>query len=229
MEAAPTPPEITLQLTRDVYYQVIHDLRRSLPPPVTDTPEDEHRRDRAAMAHVASLRPVTPEEANAATQYVAASAQALDCQRLSRRFPNDPELILKCTAQSASMMRQARSWLTLLFRLQAAREKREADPEAAARAAEAERTALGLMANAMLDPEPAPANATATPSPIDEAERYALLHRKRAALIRRLGRLPEKINVGPIPPDVVRALVTGTTPILRALDSKPSRHAALAA
>ena len=35
-------------------------------------------------------------------------------------------------------------------------------------------------------------------TPIAEAERYARLHRQRAALIRRLGHVPHKLNCGPL-------------------------------
>jgi hypothetical protein len=46
-------------------------------------------------------------------------------------------------------------------------------------------------------------------------------------LIRRLGHLPPKF--GWLAPEVVHAVVTGTTPILRALDAKPARTMVLAA
>ena len=84
------------------------------------------------------------------------------------------------------------------------------------------------MADALAQTPPAPAK-TPHPNPIAEAERYALHHRKRAALIRSLGRLPDKLNVGLVRPEVLHAIVTGTTPILRALDKKPHAPAALAA
>ena len=32
--------DLTLQLPRDMYYQLVHTLRGSFPPPVTDAPED---------------------------------------------------------------------------------------------------------------------------------------------------------------------------------------------
>ena len=57
-------------LPADTYYQTVFTLNSLLPPPANDTPEDTARRDRAAMAHVASLRPADPEEANLAAQYV---------------------------------------------------------------------------------------------------------------------------------------------------------------
>ncbi|HME27612.1 MAG TPA: hypothetical protein VKI44_40875 [Acetobacteraceae bacterium] len=42
-----------------------------------------------------------------------------------------------------------------------------------------------------------------------------------------MGRLPDKIDTGVLTPEVVHARVTGTTPILRALDEKA--HRAMAA
>jgi hypothetical protein len=66
-----------------------------------------------------------PEEANLAVQYVAACEQALDCLRLARAVPNDTACILKCTAQAASMMRQARGWRTAMQRAQADRHRRQ--------------------------------------------------------------------------------------------------------
>ena len=133
MDPNPTPTDL---LPRTIYYQVVHTLRRALPLPVSDSPEDAARRDFAAIAHVASLLPANPEEAHLATQYVAASAQALDSLRLARLHPDDPAVVLKCTAQSASMMRQARSWRALLARVQAARQARETDITASDTAAQ---------------------------------------------------------------------------------------------
>ena len=177
-------------------------------------------------------KPTSPpkEPATGPDPVVAASAQALDCQRLSRQYPNDPELIQKCTAQSASMMRQARSWRALLQRVQAAREKREADATVRDAAAHTEHRALSLMAEALAHPPPPPAQPqTPDPDPIAEPERYAILHRKRAALIRSLRRLPDKLDIGPMRPDVLHAIITGTTSILRSLDTRSDRATAAAA
>lgn len=41
-----------------------------------------------------------PDEANLAALYVAPSAQALDRLRLARLYPNNPAVVLKCTARS---------------------------------------------------------------------------------------------------------------------------------
>ena len=227
---SPNPTDAALILNRATYYQVAHTLRRGLPPPITDTLEDEARRDFAAIAHVASLLPATPDEANLAAQYVAASAQALDCQRVAHAHADDPSFMLKCFARSASMMREAKSWRLALLRAQAAREKREADPTACDAATQTEHRALGLMAHALAHAPLAPVPAQPPQSnPIAEAERYALSHRKRAVLIRRFGRLPDKLDCGAMRPEVVDAIATGTTPILLALDQQSRPAAALAA
>ena len=229
---APNPTNPADALSTATYYQITHELRRALPPPITDSPEDAARRDLAAIARVAALLPATPEEADIAAQYVAASAQALDALRLARAFPASPELVLKCTAQSASMMRQARSWRALLARIQAAREQRDTATDTAARdtAAQTQRHALALMANALADAPPAPPPPEKSrPTPLAEAERYALQHRKRATLIRSLGRLPDKLNLGALAPEVVHAIATGTTAILQALGPRlrpPTANAA---
>ena len=47
---------------------------------------------------------------------------------------------------------------------------------------------------------------------------YAVIHPRRAARIRALGGLPEPCDFGPPEPELVRAIVTGTSPTLRALD-----------
>ena len=162
---------------------------------------------------------------------VAANAQAMECLRLARVYPGDPNFVLKCTAQSASMMRQARAARSLLLRVQAERRKREADGVALGKAAWVEHCAVGLMALAlgrappepMAEPEPTP---MPEPEPDDafarlgEAEQYALIYPRRAALIRSLGGLPDRCDFGPPEPDLVRAIVTGTSATLRALDGE---------
>ena len=218
---APTTPAPADTLPRSIHLELAHTLRKNLPAPVTDSPEDAARRERAAIGHAASLLPATFDEANFAALYVAASAQALECVRLARLYPSDPTVVLKCTAQCASMMRQARAFRTALDRAQTARRKREA---AAPDADATQQQAVALVADTLAQaPPPEPPQ----PNPIAEAERYALHHRKRAMLVRRLGHLPPKF--GWLPPEVVHAIVTGTTPILRALDEKPDRTTALAA
>jgi len=110
-------------LTRDTYYQLLHDLWRALPPPVSGRPEDLVRRDNAAMASVASLLPADPEEAALASQFVAACAHAMDCLRLVNEHAAEPMIAMKCRAQAISMMRQACCARSMLMRIQEARRK----------------------------------------------------------------------------------------------------------
>jgi hypothetical protein len=51
-----------------------------------------------------------------------------------------------------------------------------------------------------------------------EADYYAIVHPNRARLIRQCGGLPPDCDFGPPDEDLVRAIVTGTSPVLRALD-----------
>jgi hypothetical protein len=231
MDPSP-PPDLTLQLPRDLYYEVIRTLRAALPPPVPDSEENLIRRDNAAIADVASLLPANGEEVALAAQFVAANAQALHCLRLAHEHAANPSRVLQCTAQSASMMRQARGARALLLRVQAARQKREADGVATGKAAWIEHCAVALMADALgryppapvaepppPEPEPAPQSEPADPfSRLTEAEQYALTYPRRAALIRALGGLPARCDFGPPAPELVAAIVAGTSPHLRTLD-----------
>ena len=74
-------------------------------------------------------------------------------------------------------------------------------------------------------PEPAaPADRTAPPAEfaaLTEAEQYATLYPDRAARIRAEGGLPARLDFGPPEPEIVEAVVHGTSPILRALDTPP--------
>jgi hypothetical protein len=60
-------------------------------------------------------------------------------------------------------------------------------------------------------PEPAPDLAA-------EADQYAIIYPRRAALFRAHGGMPDKITFGPPSAELVHAIVTGDSPILRALD-----------
>lgn len=221
----PDPPDLALLLPHSTYWQAIHILHNSLPLPVDDTPEARTHRDNTAMAEVASLLPVNADEAAIAVRCVAASACAMDCLRLARFHPDDTRHVMRCNAQSAAMMRQADAARSLLLRVQAARRKREANPAACNQDAWTEHCALSQMAEAAghAAPEP-PADPAAEPAQADawdqmtEAERYAITYPQRAALIRAHGGLPDNCSFGPPPPETVHGIVTGGSPILRALD-----------
>ena len=216
------PPDIVDRLPRDLYYQIVHALRGALPPPVSDAPADLIRRDNAIIAQVASLLPANPDEVILAAQYVAANAQAFDCLRLAHENQANLAVVLQCTAQSASMMRQARSARTHLLRARAARGHDSAGST--------EHAVVSLMADAMgrtaPDPAPAPPPAADVSTRLTEAEKYALAHPRRAALIRSIGGRPRKLNLGPLSAALVHEIAHGTSPILRALGRKPSRRLA---
>jgi hypothetical protein len=208
----PQPPDLTLQLPRDIYYQIVHTLCRALPPPFTASADDLSRRDNTAIGEVACLLaigevacllPANAEEAEIAAQFVAANAQARVCLRLAQEHAADVVLVLRCTApvRQDDARRSARS---LLLRVQAVRHKREADNVATDKAAWIEYCAIGLMAEALgrapaaptAEPEPTPVptpppetdNPFALPT---EAEQYAVTYPRHAALIRSLGGLPD--------------------------------------
>jgi hypothetical protein len=241
---APGPADPTAKMAHNTYYILVHTLCTALPLlAADDNPEHVAHRNADAIARVAGLRPANTDEAYMAANYVAAQVLSFDCLRQAREHEADIKTYLRCTAQSASMMRQARSWRSLLLRAQAVRQNREADK--ATRPAQPEQQTVSVMADALRNaPPPArpvPQRAAPVPEadpdptlsapPVDaiaEAERYAVHHRKRAILIRRLGRLPDKLNVGSVQPEVVRAIASGTTPILCALDDKPARGCATA-
>src|SRR5271169_31733 len=158
----PEPPDLSLRLPRDLYWLVLHTLRGLLPPPDTDAPDAETRRDRAAIAFVASMLPGNAEEADLASRCVAHGAYGMHCLRQARVYRDDLSAFLKCNAQAASMERRAQSARSLLQRLQAERHKREADAAATEQAAWIEHCAIGMMADALAS---VPATPTAAPPP----------------------------------------------------------------
>jgi hypothetical protein len=224
MDHFASQPDLSLLLPRHMFYQLIHTLCGCLPLPVSDSPEDRVRRDNAAIAYIASLLPANADEANIAAQYVAANAQALDCLRLAREHPADSMHAMKLTALSIGMMRQARAARSLLMRVQAQREKREADAGALDKASWAEHCIIGLLADALGRDAPAPLDETVQDAEpqvdlVAEAEQYAITHPRRAALIRAHGGLPPRCDFGPPDPELLHAIVTGSSPILCALDA----------
>jgi hypothetical protein len=156
-----------MQLERDIYYVVAQALREGLPPPIEDTPEGWLRRDRTAIATVASLVPASSAEARLAAHHVAATAHSDDALREAVQQAADPKRVAQARAQSASMGREARGFLGSLLRLQAARQKREANDASRDSAAWTERSTFGLMTQAMqiMPPAEAPAPPPVQPVP----------------------------------------------------------------
>ncbi len=151
---------LAIELQRDIHHVGVDALRRSLPPPNEDSPESWARRDRVAIATVASLVPVNPAETNLAAHHVAtlelASAARQEAVQLQLA---DPKRAALCRAQAASMGREARGFLGKLLQAQAARTKREANPVTCESAAWSEHRTFNLLTEALesLPPVPAPA------------------------------------------------------------------------
>jgi hypothetical protein len=194
-------------LSPDIARHTVHTVTGLLPRSAADTPEDHAAADASAIAAVAVLRPADAFEAELAARIVGANAHALDCLNAAATayLGNDAAGARHSRAQAGLMMRQADSALRFLERRQAPRTKAEPAPEEATQPA---------------------ADAAAPPADIAlEADRYALSHRKRATLIRRLGRLPDRVACGALTPEMVRTIVTGASPILQALDVKGRQRA----
>ena len=107
------------------------------------------RRDRSALATVASLLPVTAAEGRLAAQFASTDAWARDCQRQAAERRLEPRVASRCLAQSVSLLRESRAALRELRQQQKERRRREADAEAANRAEWEEHRAVGMMREAL--------------------------------------------------------------------------------
>jgi hypothetical protein len=116
-----------LDLARQDYYHLIHNLARGLPPPLNDTPEALLARNQTAIAEIAAMLPVNANEAAFAAQCVAARAQAEDVMRLIRVHAGDLQAVIKLNAQYVAMSRTSFAAHGHLLRAQAVRHKREAN------------------------------------------------------------------------------------------------------
>jgi hypothetical protein len=193
-------------------------LCASFPRLAIDTPENRAARDEAAMIAVAALHPADGFEAKLAAEIVAADAWVMDNHRLAAEFRNDTAVTLRCRAEARCMMREMRSHLRELRRMQAERDKALAamHPAAMERA--------GYWFKDVSQPEPSAEASPSTepaepePTPLNEAESYASVNPDGAARIRAAGGVPADIDFPPPKPHIVAALVNGTSPILCALD-----------
>ena len=225
-----TAPDPAYLRTREAYQYLVYTLSTSLPPPPGDSPEVLHLRNQAAIAQVAALCPANAAEAALAAQSVAANAQAMECLRLAHHPDTDLAMGLKCNNQATSMMRQSHSGLNALLRLQAAREKRDANAVTAGAAMWTEHMAAASMTDALTKPRPEPAapliptepDSLETPDlePPDletpDLELYEALYPQRAALIRRHRGVPADVTFGPPDEAMVRALVASRSPASKA-------------
>jgi hypothetical protein len=145
----PYQPDPDQLRTERAYYQLIHSLYARLPPPIDDTPEALRARNEAALAQVASMAPVNADEAEIAAHCVATRAQAGDVMLLMRAHAGDTVLVMKLNAQYMLMERTAVAIRNHLHRLQVARLKRDADPDAADGDALTRHIAIRLMEQAV--------------------------------------------------------------------------------
>jgi hypothetical protein len=193
-----SPTDALPKLPPTIARHTVFLLMESLPPPLTDTPEERAARDEAAIASLAVLNPGDAYEARLAARAIAADARATECLRLASVPKLHPDRVDQCLRQANAMMRASEAALRSLRAMQAAREKAEAAAQSA--------------------PAPAPLPAGDV---VAEADRFARRRPNEAGLIRRLGRLPE--GLAPMAPEVVQVIITGTTPALRALDRPPDQ------
>ena len=131
------PPHPAIELTSQMYHQLVYTLMGLLPPPLDASLEALRARNAAAIAKIAALMPVGASEIDLAAHYIAARAQAEEMLRLVRENADDVRLVMQLNAQYASMVRTSLAVHGQLIRVQAVRQKREAIEGAATRDAQA--------------------------------------------------------------------------------------------
>jgi hypothetical protein len=153
-----------IDLSTPLYYQLVYTLTGLLPPPLDDTQDALRARDLAAIAKVAALAPVNANEADLAAQCIAARAQAEDLLRLLRQHANDLPLMMRLNAQYGSMVRTSLSVHARLMRVQALRQKREANESTANQDTWVQHIAERSML-VVVDPDAVPRQATSPGAP----------------------------------------------------------------
>jgi hypothetical protein len=162
-----SPPHPATGLSTPLYYQLVYTLSGLLPPPLDDTPAALRARNHAAIAKVAALLPVNPNEIDLAAQCIAARARAEEMLRLLRHHAGDILLVLRLNAQYGSMVRTSLAVLGRLMRVQALRHKREAIEGAASEDAWALHVAEQSMVQ-VADPNAQPLQAEGVDQRIEE-------------------------------------------------------------
>jgi hypothetical protein len=236
--ATEPPADPFQQFPKAVYRTIIADLYAGIPPPHLTDPELIAERVHAAIAEIASMCPVNPEEARIAARVVIADAQATDCIRHARALSNDTAPAMKCQAQANHYMRTANAARSLLLRVQAARRKREAVDATRDQDAWTIHATEGLLlaadGDATAEPPPPEAEPPSPPATGDDdrfarydaAEQYALMYPRRAAEIRANGGVPPTATYGLPDPETVSALIASTSPIIQQVDQEYAAAAA---
>ena len=239
--AAPPPSDLDLLRQREFYLDLVRKLYSMLPFDRRASDEERERMGRAALAQLAAMAPANADEADLAAHYVAATAHATDCLRTAVRNTGYHDCVEGLRKQAGAMLREARGHRSLLLRVQTARLKRDTDDTARERDAWTAQSAMGLMMQAfepeVVEPEAAVVaepEVVAAPEPVAEAdaepkvrseldlkveaEYYAIHYPRRARLIRKLGGVPPDCDFGPPDPELVKAIINGTTTALRSSD-----------
>jgi hypothetical protein len=197
----------------DVYYCLVHSLRGVLPKPSNSSPKYLARRDNALIGRLAALRPADPIEAEIAADFIACTEHANDCLRIAHDPKTAPQWAVKSRAQAKAMKGQAYAALNRLERMQKERRKLENDPGTGE--TWAEHCVIGLIKDAFAEQDDPDAELLNELEPLDDVDpdtltpeqQKALIHRQRAALIRRT---KQTLN-DPSFKDTVAQLVAGTS------------------
>jgi hypothetical protein len=154
-----TPPHsepLAARLPPGVYYQLVHTFCDALPAPLSDSPEHLALRNEAAISHVAALEPANIAEAELAALHVIALQQVKSAVRLAEDPATPLPKVVQCRAHALGYMRQAHGALRALERMQARRQRTQANDEARDYAATISTHALSQMTEALNAPPPPP-------------------------------------------------------------------------
>ena len=146
-----TPPNsepLAASLPPGIYYQRVHTFCDALPAPLSDSPEHLALRNQAAISHVAALEPANIAEAELAALHVIALQQVKSATRLAEDPATPLPKVVQCRAQALGYMRQAHGALRALERMQARRQRTQANDEARDYAATISTHALSQMTEA---------------------------------------------------------------------------------
>jgi hypothetical protein len=212
-ETDPNLSPLADRLLADVYYHLVHTLRGILPTPPKATPRYLARRDNALIGRLAQLRPANPIEAEIAADFIACTEHANDCLRIAHDPKTSPQWAVKSRAQAKAMKGQAYAALNRLERMQKERRKLENDPGTGE--TWAEHCVIGLIKDAFAEQDDPDAELLNELEPLDDVDpdtltpeqQKAVIHRQRAALIRRTKQTLDD----PSFKDTVAKLVAGTS------------------